>query len=309
MRPAEFVRLTKAPSDQNGLALNYVRSVIARALSWAKFDLRNAEDIARERWGGVVAECVTKTAIGAVTSTPVEDVRAFFGLAVESTVIGKVARRWNFRVRTLTSGGTVGGEVPEGAATPIRVPSLSTFRLSERKFQAAMIATKEALERGGEAAEVGLRDDLLRATTDAVDVAFIADLIAAADSNGFVGDHRYAVYLLHPSDAAAYSDQRLDVRGGWFRGYPAFVSNALTPGTALRFDASKIAAAWSEGEVDFSQHALVEADDQPAQDSDTPTGPSGAIVSLFQTNTVAIRATMQADWNIDGSVEVVELAS
>lgn len=309
MRPAEFVKLT-APTDPQSRALTYVRAQFARALNWAKFDLRPAEDIARERWGAHVAE-VTKASIGALTSDDVhEDARAFFGLAGESSVLGRVPlRRWDFRVRTLDSGGVVGGEVPEGEATPIRIPSLSTFRLTERKFQAAIVATRETLERGGEAAEVGLRDDLLRAASDAIDLAFVSDLIAAADSSGFTGDHRFAVFLLHPSDAAANADQRLDVRGGWFRGYPAYTTNALTPGTALLFDASRIAAAWTAGEIDFAQHATIEADDQPAQNSATPTGPSGAIVSLFQTNTVAIRATMQAGWHIGGSVEVVELAS
>jgi hypothetical protein len=309
VRPAEFVSLTR--TDPQSRALNYTRSVIARALSWAKFDLRKAADIARERWGDAVVETVAKTAIGAVSSGDVpDDATAFFGLAVEGSILGRVPlRRWNFRVRTLTSGGVVGGEVLEGAATPIRIPSLSSFRLTERKFQAAVLTTKEALERGGETAEIGLRDDLLRATADAVDGAFVADLIAAADSSGFTGDHRFAVYLLHPADAAAYSDQRLDVRGGWFRGYPAVTSNAVTPGQAILFDASRIAAAWSEGEIDFAQHATVEADDAPAQNAATPTGPSGAIVSLFQTNSVAIRTTMLADWHIAGSVDVVELAS
>lgn len=309
MRPAEFVSLTR--TDPQSRALTYVRSAIARALSWAKFDLRSAEDIARERWGDAVAESVRKTAIGAVTSGQVdEDSAAFFGLAAESTVLGRIPlRRWPFRVRTLTSGSLAGSEVPEGAALPIRVPSLSTFRLTERKFQAATIATREALERGGEAAEVGLRDDLLRAVSDAVDAAFVADLIAAADSNGFDGDHRYGVFLLHPSDAAANADLKLNHRGGEFRGYPAFVTNALTPGTALFFDASTIAANWTGGEIDFAPHATIEADDSPAQNSATPTGPSGAFVSLFQTNTIAIRSTMFADWRIGSSVEVVELGS
>jgi hypothetical protein len=309
VRPAEFVSLTR--TDPLSRALNYVRSVHARALSWAKFDPRAPQDIARERWGDAVVDTVIKTGIGAVSSGAVhEDQTAFFGVAAESTALGKIPlRRWNFRVRTLDSGGIVGGEVPEAAATPLIVPSLSTFRLTERKFQSAVLATREALERGGEAAEIGLRDDLLRATADAVDAAFVADLIAAADSSGFTGDHRFAVYLMHPADAAAYSDQRLDVRGGWFRGYPAIVSNAVTPGQAILFDASRVAAAWTGGEVDFAQHATVEADDAPAQNAATPTGPSGAIVSLFQTNTVAIRTTMLADWHIAGSVDVVELAS
>lgn len=311
MRPAEFVRLT-APTDPQSRALTYVRAQVARALSWAKFDLRSAEDIARERWGDAVAQCVTRSAIGALTTDDVhEDARAFFGLAAESTVLGRIPlRRWPFRVRTLTSGGVIGSEVPEGAALPVRVPSLSTFRIDERRFQAATIATREALEKGGEAAEIGLRDDLLRAASDAIDLAFVSDLIAAADSNGFTGDHRYGIFLLHPSDAAANADQRLDVRGGWFRGYPAYTTNALTPGTALFFDASTIAANWTGGEIDFAQHATIEADDSPAQESaPTPTGPSGALVSLFQTNTIAIRSTMFAGWRIGSSVEIVEIGS
>ena len=312
MRPSEFVSLTRAPIDREGRALNYMRAHFAKALSWGKFSLEAPESIARARWGDPVAETVIKTGVGALASDQVhEDQSAFFGFIPERSVIGQIPwlRRWNFRVRTLDSGGVVGSEVPEGAATPIRIPSLSTFRLTERKFQAAIVATREALEKGGEAAEIGLRDDLLRAASDAIDLAFVADLIAAADSSGFTGDHRFAVYLLHPSDAAANADQTLNHRGGEFRGSPAFVTNALTPGTAILFDASRVAAAWSEGEIDFAQHAVIESDDSPAQNSATPTGPSGAIVSLFQTNSIAIRSTMQAGWHIGGSVEIVELGS
>lgn len=304
MRPAEFVSLTR--TDPDARALNYFRRKgIAAALNRTGWVSGPPHAIAEERWS-------IKAATPALSLGDVDpDATAFFGALFDQSILGKVPlRRWPFGVRTLVGSGIAAGEVAEGTATPIYVPSLSSFRLDERKFQGATVVTQETLETRHESVERGLRDDLLRATADAVDAAFVTDLIAAADSNGFTGDHRYAVYLMHPSDAAANADQRLDVRGGWFRGYPCVTTNALPAGTSILLDASRVAADWTEGEVDIAQQAVLEADTAPAQESaPTPTGPTGEFVSLFQTNSVAIRATMRADWHIGGSVDVVEIAS
>ncbi|MFT4196760.1 MAG: hypothetical protein QM601_02415 [Pseudoxanthomonas sp.] len=286
-------------------ALNFARSAIVGATVFGKYDNRSADVIASERWGGEGA-AVAKAATSAITGETTAEAEAFFGLAAEASLLGKLPlRRWPFRLRTLVSGGITAGEVIEGLATPMRVPSLSTFRLDARKFQGATIITREALERGGIIAETGLRNDLLQATADAVDAGFVADLLSAAGT--FDGDHRFAVYLLNPADAAANADEKLNVRGGEYLGYPAFTSNAVDEGTAIFFDASKVAAAWETGEIDFSQHAAVEASDAPTGDSVTPTATQ--LVSLFQSNTVAIRATIIADWNISGAVEVTSVGS
>jgi len=309
-RASAALNLINPNNERERRARNYVRSVIARVMRFADVSDDQPEAIARALWGEHEVEAIAKAAIGAITSTQTAESVAFFGLAGEASILGKLPlRRWPFDVRTLASSGVTGGEVDEGEGTPIRASSLTSFRLTPRKFQSAVVVTRESLQRGGNAFESGLQGDLIKAAADALDAALVSDLIAAEDSNGFAGDHRFAVFLMNPQDAAENADERLDVRGGWFRGYPAYVTPAVTPGSAIFFDASKVAADWAGGEIDFSNQALIEASDTPAADSVTPTAAED-LISLFQTNSVAIRSTMQAGWHIeDGAIEVVSLGS
>lgn len=313
MRTAYLVRARAAlelatadNADPGRDARNYTRSIIARALAFTMADQRDTEIVASDRWGADGA-AIAKAAVGAMTGAQTAEHDAFFGLAADQSLLGKLPlRRWPFGLRTLASAGLGGGEVPEGGATPMRVASLATFRLAERKFQSALLVTRESIERGGAVVESGLQRDLLQAAADAVDAGFVADLVSAAGT--FAGDHRFAVALLHPADAATHATDTLNVTGGWFNGYPAFTSNAVAPGSAILVDASRIAADWTPGAIDFGDQATVQADSSPTQNSVTPTATQS--VSMFATNSVVIRSTIGADWNVPaGVVAVIALAS
>lgn len=318
MDPIQFANLSRAHASIGSLigegktrdhqVRTYTRSIIARALGFARIDSRPMDALAAALWGSSEGPAIAKAATGALTGEQTAEHDAFFGVVADTALVGRLPiRRWPFRVRGLTGAGLTGGEVSENDATPIRAQGVDSFRLDAgRKFQAATLATREGLQRGGAAIERAIETALRRAVVDAVDAAFVADLTAAATSSGFDGDHRFAVYLLNPADLEIYADQRLDVTGGWFRGHPAFISDAVPSGQAVFCDASQVAADWGDGYIDFATEAAIQAADNPTQDSATPT-PTDA-VSMFQTNSVAIRGTMHADWHIAaGAVEVITL--
>ena len=107
--------------------------------------------------------------------------------------------------------------------------------------------------------------------------------------------------------ALAVADLRLDASGGIFDGYPAITNGAVPAGSAIFFDPSLVAADWTDGEVDVSAEATLQLDGAPTGNGITPA--SSATVSMFQTNSVAIRATALADWHIGGVPQVIALGS
>jgi len=82
--------------------------------------------------------------------------------------------------------------------------------------------------------------------------------------------------------------------GGTFQMMPIIVSDHVGDIVVL-VNASDIFLARLDGiQVDMSREASLEMADNPAHDSDTPTGAS--LVSMFQTNSVAIRAEEAIGW-------------
>ncbi|MFT3793024.1 MAG: hypothetical protein QM741_18590 [Rudaea sp.] len=298
--------LRAANSDNNG-ARTFTRALILRALSFSGPDKRPPEIIARERWGrdgDEVADEIRKSTTAALTGTTTAGAQAFFDVAANASLIGKLPlRRWPFDTATLASASAIGNEVPEGYATPIRAPSLATFKLTPRKFQSATVLTRESLLACDPSVEKGIEGDLVQAVADAVDAAFVADITGAAGTFG--GNRLHAVYVLNPSDASARADILLNVQGGTLYGCPAYTSNAVPIGSALLFDASQVATNWTAGAVDYAEHAAIQQDTAPAN----PTTAGTSLVSLWQNNCVGVRATMFAGWRIGGTPEIVSLAS
>ena len=77
--------------------------------------------------------------------------------------------------------------------------------------------------------------------------------------------------------------------GGEIRGVTALVSNGIPAGTAALVDCAQIAAAAGEVDVRVSSNADIEMSDAPGHDATTPTGAS--LVSMFQSNGLAMKAT------------------
>ena len=76
--------------------------------------------------------------------------------------------------------------------------------------------------------------------------------------------------------------------GGQLRGLNCLVSSGIPAGQLVVLDAAQIAAAATEVDVRVSGQADVEMSDTPAHDGVTPTAAS--LVSMFQANSVAMRA-------------------
>lgn len=90
---------------------------------------------------------------------------------------------------------------------------------------------------------------------------------------------------------------KLSMNGGTFLGMPVIVSEYVGDYVAL-VNASDIYLGDEGGfQVDMSREASLEMADNPAHNSGTPTGAT-AMVSMFQTNSVAFRAERYIDWAV-----------
>ncbi|WP_228529900.1 phage major capsid protein [Diaphorobacter caeni] len=87
----------------------------------------------------------------------------------------------------------------------------------------------------------------------------------------------------------------LTMNGGVLAGLPVIVSDYVPAGTVIMLNASDVYLA-DDGVVDIavSSEASLEMSDAPAQDAGAGTGAS--LVSMFQTNSVAIRAERYINW-------------
>ncbi len=88
----------------------------------------------------------------------------------------------------------------------------------------------------------------------------------------------------------------LSMTGGTFNGMPVIVSDYIGAGVVVLVNASDIYLADEGGvQVDMSREASLEMADNPAHNSDTPTGAT-SLVSMFQTNSVAFRVERYINW-------------
>lgn len=115
-----------------------------------------------------------------------------------------------------------------------------------------------------------------------------------------------AVYITTPSVALSLSLMTnplgqpefpdMTMMGGTLRGVKVIVSNYVPAGLFILAFASEIYLS-DDGivTIDASREASIEMDDAPAGDSDTPT--PAQLVSMFQTNSVALRAERFVNWS------------
>jgi HK97 family phage prohead protease len=96
--------------------------------------------------------------------------------------------------------------------------------------------------------------------------------------------------------------------GGTVYGMPAIASDYVPSAIVALINAEDVFLADEGGiAVDTSQEASLEMSDAPAHDSSTPTGAS--LVSMFQTNSVAVRAERIVNWLRARSQSVAYLTS
>jgi HK97 family phage prohead protease len=88
----------------------------------------------------------------------------------------------------------------------------------------------------------------------------------------------------------------MNMTGGTLNGMPVIASDYVPAGVVVLVNASDVYLA-DDGDitVDMSREASLEMSDAPTHNSITPTGAT-SLVSMFQTNTVAIRAERTINW-------------
>jgi HK97 family phage major capsid protein len=226
--------------------------------------------------------------------------------------------------------------VGQSKSIPASRFDLTGFTLGTKKAGALTVFSLESLE--DPKAEAAIEADLVRACVAALDAAFLnpsnsgsAAEPAAATYNAatvassgdpaadiadlvsnFGGDLSNAVFVTDPTTAARLALYRdtsgtvlfpdAGITGGEILRAPLLVTRYSPSDTAggsiALIDGGSIAASLEDVMLQRTTEAMIEQDDTPQGASDTPVAASATLVSIFQTEAVAIKAIVFADWKV-----------
>lgn len=322
--------------------LDTTKAAIAMAMSQTK-DLYESRAWAVGRWGEAGAPTVIEkdssaSAISALdtgSTTGLSD-RELFRAIRERALLPRLQglRRTAFRTRSTTISNSLASWVAEAKPIPVLKPSVTNVGLIPAKLAGLSVWTKEAL-----AAVPGIErlvfEDLVSAVADGLDLAFLdptndgtavapksvtynsTEVAATANLDddlaeifaAFSGDLRSAYFLTCPQVAAGLATEfvghDLGARGGTLCGIPVLTSNAAPDARLTLIDPASIMAAWDETiDLQTSEHGDVEMADSGFT-QDQPTG--SVLVSMWQSNLVAIRAIGRFAWAAAGPSAAVTL--
>jgi HK97 family phage major capsid protein/HK97 family phage prohead protease len=334
----------------------FARMVKCMALSHKAY--RPASDIASEMYGSdsqVVAELKAPVPAGATLAgnwaanligEETGSVADFVEYLRPQTILGRFGtggipalRSVMFRTPLITqTTGGVGYWVGEGKAKPLTSFDLTRTTMEPLKVANICALTEESIRYSSPKADMLVRDTLVAALRERLDIDFINPAKTAVPGTSPASITNGAETIASTGDAA--DDVRLDIRavyakysaannppsqgvwimssdnavslammqnplgqaefggmgmtGGTLNGMPVIASDYVSNIVVL-LNASDIYLA-DEGEinVDASREASLEMSDGPAHNSITPTGAS--LVSMWQTNSVAIRAERTINW-------------
>lgn len=217
------------------------------------------------------------------------------------------------RVGMVTSAPTA-GVVTEGASIPVSQVVLNNVQLTPIKAAALMVVTDTLLLDLGSSAQTGFSRQLQSVVAVAVDTAFVdvidagttpitsvspnKDLRAALTAVNSAGIAK--LYWIASEDVGKFASTlstaaagpafaAASAVGGELANLPMLVSSGVPSGTLYLVDATGIAADGGPVTVDVSTEADVLMDTAPPMNSTTPT-PSGSLVSMFQTNSTALKS-------------------
>ncbi|WP_455424910.1 phage major capsid protein [Dryocola sp. LX212] len=240
---------------------------------------------------------------------------------------------FNIRIPVQTSGGAAQW-VGQGKAKPLTKFNFETVTFGFSKVAAISVLTEELLRFSNPKADVLVRNSLAESVIARLDTDFVdpakaaqAGISPASITNGATtipstGDPDAdstaafevfiaadlqptgAVWLMSSSTALALSKRKtplgakeypdMTMFGGTYEGLPAIVSQYVGNQIVL-MNAPDIYLADEGGvAVDMSSEASLEMESAPTGDSVTPTGVE--LVSMWQTNSVAIRAERWINW-------------
>ncbi|WOZ75676.1 phage major capsid protein [Kosakonia sacchari] len=240
---------------------------------------------------------------------------------------------FNIRIPAQTSGGSANW-VGQGKAKPLTKFDFESITFAFAKVAAIAVLTDELIRFSNPAADALVRNALAEAVIARLDTDFInpskaeaAGISPASITNGIVAtpstgnpdddaaaafgvfvaanlQPNGAVWLMSSTTALALSMRKnalgqkeypeMTLLGGTFQGLPVIVSQHVGKLLVL-VNAPDIYLADDGGvAVDMSREASLEMESDPTGDSITPTGTE--LVSMFQTNSVAIRAERWINW-------------
>ena len=240
---------------------------------------------------------------------------------------------FNIRIPAQTSGGSANW-VGQGKAKPLTKFDFESITFSFAKVAAIAVLTDELIRFSNPAADALVRNALAEAVIARLDTDFInpskaevANVSPASITNGIAGvpstgnpdddaaaafgvfvaanlQPNGAVWLMSSTTALALSMRKnalgqkeypeMTLLGGTFQGLPVIVSQYVGSQLVL-VNAPDIYLADDGGvAVDMSREASLEMQSAPTGDSVEGTGTE--LVSMFQTNSVAIRAERWINW-------------
>lgn len=252
---------------------------------------------------------------------------------------------FNIRIPAQTSGGSANW-VGQGKAKPLTKFDFESITFSFAKVAAIAVLTDELIRFSNPAADALVRNALAEAVIARLDTDFInpakaevANVSPASVTNGIVAipstgdpdadaEAAFAqfvsnnlqptggVWIMSSTNALALSMKKnalgqkmypeMTLLGGTFQGLPAIVSQYAGTNLTL-LNAPDIYLADDGGvAVDMSREASLEMESEPTGDSITPTGTE--LVSMFQTNSVAIRAERWINWKRRRTAAVVVIS-
>jgi hypothetical protein len=262
-------------------------------------------------------------------------VAEFVAAVRERSIIGNLPlRRVPQRTPILTQGAKAEASwVAEGAPAPLTSMSFSRDTIDLLKVIALAVVSEELLNSADPNAESTITADLVRAVADASDAAFIdptnagvageqpasitngltpvaaagtfkADLGALID--GYEGDLTAAYLIARPELLLALSGTdwpNVGVRGGELGGMPVIASRNLPLDNTGKHQVVLVdptgvfyAADEAQAEIKTSRQGAIQMLDNPTNNAVTPTATT--LVSLFQTNAVAVGAMMRENWQV-----------
>jgi HK97 family phage major capsid protein/HK97 family phage prohead protease len=259
----------------------------------------------------------------------------FLELLRAATIVDKVAALrkvpFNCKVPSQTAGGTYGW-VGESKPKPVTKLAFTATTLGITKVAGIIVLTEELVRLSNPSAEALCRNDMVQGIARFIDAQFIDPAVAAvagtnpasitngaptavattnpvADIMGLINHFATnnipvdgVTFIMSPSNALALSFRSnldgspvfpgIGLNGGTYRGLQFITSN--TAGTNVIAVQPQLVLYADDGGVtiDASREASLQMDSAPASPADATT----VFVSLWQTNTVGLRAERFVNW-------------
>ena len=234
-----------------------------------------------------------KSAIESVTSAGAGWVKEGRAIPVRRSIYSAIAGLPSRKVASLV---VMSSEV---ATTPLASNAIgaeltrAVVEVMDRTFLSADAAT--------DAAPAGIWAGALEVTSTGTTpeqlAADITGMIAAQHVNG--GQPMGSVWIVPTGLWATLTLSKVADAGGTLAGLPVIVSEACTQLTLLAARQLVIVQG-NLVELTTSTDATLEQDTAPTGDIPPPTGATATLVELFQTDSVALKATLRVNWAVAG---------